>query len=413
MLKSENLKSTIKNAAIFLSLLILFVVGLTIVFLPSNSQVINHAETASHMFASEGTYPRYNSEDVGSQLDNFTDLLMIRTTKRSSINPVFSAMDMGGYARYWHGYMIWLRPMLGIMSMGSIRQVYAVFISLLIGICLYLISKRLDLLVVLSFSAALMFQRLFSVLISMQFANILIVTILATIYVLLMSDEKFKIWSPTTCFFIIGCITNFVDLLTFPLISFGIPLIVVLYRREMLGVESTSILGNIWFSIKSGLSWLIGYILTWGSKWIIASSILRRNVVREALDAILFRTQGVGEGLKYETSRIDAIRLNLDLEFIPANKLFFFAAITVGIIAIIVISIKKRRIDLPYLYLGQLLLLSLLPFAWYLILANHSEIHFWFTYRQQLVTVFAVFMMLSLCIRKIMLEANYTKNSLM
>ena len=39
-----------------------------------------------------------------------------------------------------------------------------------------------------------------------------------------------------------------------------------------------------------------------------------------------------------------------------------------------------------------MLLVASYPYVWFLVLSNHSQIHFWYTYRAQLVALFGVLM---------------------
>jgi len=41
------------------------------------------------------------------------------------------------------------------------------------------------------------------------------------------------------------------------------------------------------------------------------------------------------------------------------------------------------------------LLVGLAPYLWYLVLSNHSYVHWWFTYRLQAITVMCLFFMLT------------------
>ena len=40
---------------------------------------------------------------------------------------------------------------------------------------------------------------------------------------------------------------------------------------------------------------------------------------------------------------------------------------------------------------APILSLAVLPYAWYYVFAGHSQVHFWFTYRLQAITLFTVF----------------------
>lgn len=59
------------------------------------------------------------------------------------------------------------------------------------------------------------------------------------------------------------------------------------------------------------------------------------------------------------------------------------------LIAAVVLMIWKKLKDLKTVgaYL-PILIVALYPYVWYLIMSNHSQIHYWFTYRAQLVALF-------------------------
>ena len=40
--------------------------------------------------------------------------------------------------------------------------------------------------------------------------------------------------------------------------------------------------------------------------------------------------------------------------------------------------------------IAPILLIGLMPFIWYMILKNHSQIHCWFTYRNLSITVYVI-----------------------
>ena len=63
-----------------------------------------------------------------------------------------------------------------------------------------------------------------------------------------------------------------------------------------------------------------------------------------------------------------------------------------------IVNRRKNVIDIL-----PILVISIYPILWYIVLANHSYMHFWFTYRSLGVTVFAVlsFMMYSIDIDKL------------
>ena len=60
------------------------------------------------------------------------------------------------------------------------------------------------------------------------------------------------------------------------------------------------------------------------------------------------------------------------------------------VIALVVTAALRKTID--YKKVSLLIMLSLLPMVWYCGTANHSYIHYWYTFRDLSVTVFAIAM---------------------
>ena len=53
-----------------------------------------------------------------------------------------------------------------------------------------------------------------------------------------------------------------------------------------------------------------------------------------------------------------------------------------------------RRFRLPdWKQAGLYLLVAFAPYIWYLVLSNHSYVHFWFTYRLQAVSITAILLL--------------------
>ncbi|HGB4051199.1 TPA: hypothetical protein ACIVF2_004493, partial [Salmonella enterica subsp. enterica serovar 16:l,v:-] len=90
-------------------------------------------------------------------------------------------------------------------------------------------------------------------------------------------------------FFILGSVINFIDLLTAPVASLSIPLIIIIL---FLYEGKATFISSIKTTILSSISWGLGYGLTWVAKWLIASVILGQNVFLNAIQSMFFRTVG-------------------------------------------------------------------------------------------------------------------------
>ena len=259
--------------------------------------------------------------------------------------------DSYEYARYWHGYLVILRPLLVLTSYKEIRITLLVLMIALVGFMMYLLTKK---------------------------SNIKI-AIISSIYLLLKIDVDKNIGIN---FLVIGSVTAFMDLLTEPLVTLGIPLAVYFLLTEK---KNKMIKENIITFIKLCVCWAIGYGLTWATKWIITSIICTRSMIQNAIIQAKYRTEN--QSISY----VKVLERNLSFlsYFIPFISIAIAGTYT--IIRLIInrnekFNIKKNvQIALPYLFIG------ILPFAWYSVLKQHSMIHSFFTYRILCITIICLF----------------------
>lgn len=377
---------------LFLILITIYVLGMVLAFSLPNKHIEKNVNSSVTIFGAEGLYPILNSSDSkATKLDNFTDRLMINRSIGIDKNPIISAMSMANYARYWHGYQVFLRPLLFLVNYAVIRQLYGFILILLLGINFYLLAKKLDIFIALSLFISLYFARFYTFFLSMQFSNVFFLVLVFNLFIL--TRKKIDINSSTFLlyFFVIGSLTNFFDLLTVPLITLGIPLIIlVYYSLKNSYFEQLSLLKNIIKIVWISLYWGLGYALTWFSKWIIGTLILKQNVLKDAFNNILFRTEG---NEKYPLDRANMFHLNLTTMF---NK-FNISLLALFILFTICIIIIKRKDLSNKINMNSIVIIPIIsfPYIWYGVLANHSQIHYWFTYRSQIIAVFALLAFLS------------------
>lgn len=375
-----------KTTIIFFLLIISYLLTLTIAFSIPDRVLGSNVANSIQLIEKEGEYPSINlGNKTGTKLDNFTDRLMIKKTiKDKNLSLVENLMSLNGYPRYWHGYQIFLRPLLAVMTLGSIRMIYASILFLLIGIVSYFLIKRTDIYLGIAFLLSLAVANVAVFFFSMQFSNILILTLLALLLLLVkpkLFQEKTNIF---LYFFSIGSLANFFDLLTTPLISWGMPIIVLFYiKSKEVNKQDNSLNEKLKMFLSTGFFWSIGYGLTWFSKWVISSIILKQNVVKDAFNQILFRTEG---NEKYPLQRLTMLKNNFTLMY--PKVVILLLAITCFVF--LYLAYKNRTGHLPFQFMLVFLLIAITPYIWYNVLANHSQIHCWFTYRTQIITTFAI-----------------------
>lgn len=346
-----------------------------------------------------------------SQLDNFTDRIMLQMSQRTSSwnavtqyfsksaewpeleanslhNPVFAAFANQGYPRYWHGYTVFLKPLLSFLSLEAIRSLS--FLTLLILLCcaFYVLKTRFNLMIACVYCVAISMINIFIVPLSLVYSPVVYLTILSIIGIrYFCGRNRFLL------FLLVGAFVNYVDFLTFPLLSLCFPLALVVVH-DVKNNESFSRIVNRF--IISGIMWLVGYASTWGVKWVLSSLITGRNVVKDAFVNILIRSDaGSHADADSHFDKIETIRSNYEC-FFKNYPIRLLALIILIVFVLQIFFIRQKKLDcltaLTSMGKGSiLLLLAVAPVVWYFCLANHSTIHMeFYAYKNVSITVFSV-----------------------
>ncbi|MGE7367188.1 hypothetical protein ACQKKE_11260 [Desemzia incerta] len=374
----------------FSGLLLIYIGVLTIAFMIPDSLLMEKWTESVNLIASEEKRWVVMTGLEATKLDTFTDNLMFqRLLNREGINPLSAAMWVDGYTRYWLGILAVLRPLLLFVSYEGIRYFNIFFILGLLCFVFSAVKKHLG----KTFSTAFLFSmgmiHVWIFPLSLQYTTAYAVMMIATLFLFYLYEKKLLDGKRDIIFFfIVGSVTNFFDLLTVPLITFGIPYTLYFCLKNKDKIQSFK--ENILYTIRSGISWLAGYALTWSAKWIIGSIILQENIIKSALNQILFRS-GAEEEVPIVMS--DVYRSLIDLMF-PSYMVKVL--LIVGVVWIIYFLIHHKSWK-NILNLSPVLLIGILPYVWFFALSNHNLHHDYFTYRNQAITtlVFLSFMLLS------------------
>lgn len=399
----------------FVSYIITYV-GITMLFtfliigcylLPNNNIRKNVAESLGQLKREGNGYTPF-FDQPGAMMDTHTDALMLniamnkgmgeeqRTLVRAVENSFYEDETQAGlssleatamsdisnnheYTRYWHGSQVILRPLLMFFNYTEIRYILMFVIFILLGIVIYLMGQQIGLKSIIAFIITICMMYVILIPMSLQYSCIFIVTLMSMIAVLLVYKYKKSHVVPLV-FFIIGAVTTYFDLLTYPLISLGFPITIAVIMENRKG---TKLLNQILFIIKLGILWAIGYSLLFFTKWVIASIILHKDAITLAINQILFRVNG---NETYKVDRIAVLKENFDFFFIPIAK-WILRILAILWIIMFVLTKKKfqeSKVAIP------LLCIAIVPYMWYIMFAGHSSIHSWFTNKIQAMTVFAI-----------------------
>jgi|GEM_PF-1278678 len=365
---------------------------------------------AAALLAQEGKNPRLIPGFTASALDNFTDALMLNIAcyqgegadggpawleaarnnrwEYAGKGPYESAIawlsgqpgaeSAVSYARYWNGYLVPLKVLLLAAGYPAIRTLYLVAELVLLAVLAALMVKRKmarylgALAVAVVFATPVVFTR------SMQYAAVAQVTLGASIAVLALKSDRHL----PELFFCAGIAVNYLDLLTTPLVTLGFPMILAALRFG--GGEDWK--AGARKAVLWGGSWLLGFGGMWAGKWLLGTAVTGRSVLADAAANIAVRTSADEGSAAF--SRWMAPARNLE-----AYGHGIYIAVLAGYAAGGALWMAAVRKKSPRPDRGRVVLLAaagVLPFIWYLLMANHSYIHYWMTCRNLAVTAFAL-----------------------
>lgn len=386
---------------------------------------------------------QYAEGYVEAILDNFTDSLILSKVVYPPEEPVkdavlvpsysFPGQDADGmqlwgtlndnpiedaetdtYSRYWHGYLAVLKPFFTIFTFADFRILNQAVELLLMFAVLLLMQKRGLGRYLSAFVFVLILWNPGTMGVSLQYAPCYYITLITSL-ILLSKKQVFQREGDKSILFLFlfsGILTSYLDFLTYPVATLGIPLVFwILLRTE---IPCKKKYGNMITFIENAASWLWGYAGMWIGKWAIGSALLHENLFADALDSVAIRTS-TQDGTQ-NISRIGVSGYLLRYSIWKKPYLLLFILFIIGNFVVYFAKRKKRTKNFTFLHEDyvvetmkkqpengtgdsairqrretkiMLLLVGMIPFVWYFFTANHSYIHPRLVYRSLGVTVFA------------------------
>ena len=272
------------------------------------------------------------------------------------------------YARYWHGYVAFLRPLLIFLNFNEIRALSTGLLAFLALIALMLLYKRIKFKYCFVIILALLCSEYFIMGFTLQGLMTFVISMISTIIICIRFD---KIKNIGLYFFSIGMVTCYFDLLTHPLITLGIPMIIYLLIKQEKG--KISLKEAIKIIVKNTLLWGMGWIITNLTKWIIVDILYNRNLIYKSIMQFIFRSLGTSE-----ENLAWYMGLSNNWNWAFRHTLMFFTTLIFYVIYTLIRNYKNITINvkqaIPYLMI-------FMPIAWFMVMVNHTWFHFWFTWR--------------------------------
>lgn len=402
------LKDAGKTGMVLLAGGVIGLVLLMLVFSIPVERMLTNARASIEIFEKEGPFPQTVAGYKATTLDNYTDAWMLRNAfydgeesafqksmhiyykgyHSEEINNVCESMiaylngkegaERHSYARYWHGYLILLKPLLYFFDYGDIRGILKLTeMSLLIWLCVLFerkkMSRFLPALAVTLFCIG--FHEIGQ---SMQYSWVFLIASAASLCLLL----RYPVIDRKLVFLVTGMCTSYFDFLTYPLFTLGMPLVVLLLLMEKAEEE-----GAVKEIFRNSVFWGIGYFGFWVEKWVLCNLLTEENIIADAFRSI---SERVGRSVFDEpVGYVETVLENMGILF----KYPYVLAVFGGIL-LMVTGLRKSRLKvLKELTAGYLLIASY-PLIWYAATVNHSYVHADMTYRTLGISIFSVLCMI-------------------
>ena len=237
-------------------------------------------------------------------LDGATDGLMLeKATRQIEGNPLWEAMNMEGYTYYWHGYVVILRVLLLFMDYEQFRFLNCILQLMMMFFVAHFIWEKKGQRYALALLTSYFLMMPMAMFLSLQFSWIFYIA-MALSLLICYRHTWFTEKRIPYIFVIVGMLTSFFDLLTYPLYTWAFPLLLLILLSE----DGQKALNYVKTVVVSGLGWILGYAGMWFGKWALAGWIVHRNVIQEAWDEVLFRS-GSEESLNL-IARLETLRIS-------------------------------------------------------------------------------------------------------
>ncbi len=361
----------------------------------------------------EGLYPEFFGFKL-FQMDNYTDTVMLFEAASADETPPLTAMmtntaynvdnfttlpqDLAvyldarasgtsaegltpfSYARYWHGYLIWLRPLLLVFTYGQIRVVNYLLGGALLALLLWRIAARCGRRAAWWFGISQVLVSCFFVPRQLQFFTCFVLAYAACLWVLARPRRPQALLLGLAA---VGAATAFMDLLVTPILTLGLPMTVWLLqpgdraeaRRGLRGCGTVA---------GGSIVWGAGYGGAWALKWAIAPLVTGADVAGDALHQAQVRTAGdTWHGMTLSWGNI----FRFVGQTLVSRGLVLPLVLALGLGAVLFcLCVRSRAALAAHLPLA---LTALMAPVWFAVLRTHSIQHGWFVWRGLAVTLFA------------------------
>ncbi len=297
-----------------------------------------------------------------------------------SLRAVLDGMDpaqmhLREYSRYWHGYLLYLKPLLLLFSWEKL-VCFELFLQIVLLVVVAALAVRRKVVgVVPAMVAGLLFMKPELMTVSLTMSVCLIITLAAMLFQLRKGEWlKKKGWYPEF-FLCVGILTSYFDFLTYPVVTLGFPLCFYFMATEREGIVSAvkRIVGYCF-------CWGVGYAGMWASKWLIADITLQTGTIKDALWNVIGRTEAIGGRPRMNGG---FYVLSLNLQEYGSSIYNVMAGVLIALVVAMTIWALCTKVPVKAIWetLVPFVIIATIPFAWIIVVQHHSALHARFTFR--------------------------------
>lgn len=363
-----------------------------------NFKIDNYADCISTGIAwhlgEGGNYRAVISADYNSLPDENVNVSFYREMQGEDV-------ETENYSRYWHGSAGVIRLMLLFTDIKIIRYMIAGGgILLNLALVTVLIRKKQVVLGVAYMVAFLLVNGVFA-LTCIEYAFIFLLVPAATI-ILIQCKKMQQRQNAQAAFLAIGMLTAYFDFLTTETLTFTVPFamyyLVVKESKEQQTERKVQRKKDWFFLFKSGICWCAGYVGMFLAKWGLSAVTLGKDIFLDSASHAMERVSGdVSITLNMADEKADLGQRLLGIFQRNAGCLYWGTEnMTIGrVVLITLIAVvaagsfwyMTRNGSYTYDKIWILAVVAFIPVIRFLVVSNHTYIHYFFTYRALLVTV--------------------------
>lgn len=392
------------------------IILLALVYQLPTQKMKENVARSSDLYNYEGVYPQLITGYKTTQLDNVTDTIMLAEAmcpvedsclksvmqvkrrvcsvdgKTGPIEVTNYANDAGypvyetSYPRYWHGYLILLKPLLLFFDVGDIRM-FNFFLQsfLLLWIMIRLVMQHYQKEAIVFGIGILVINPLVTA-VSFQNSTVYYILLASVLYLTAGGRINSNYIENRECsyfFLVIGIVTSYFDFLTYPLAALGIPLLFVIYFSN--GIHWKK---QIKYIFQYGCLFFSGYFGMWICKWGWATVLINQNIFVDALHELgMWMKADRNQMSEYKITIGTAIARNI----VNLVKWPYVILVLGGMCYCLKGIGKIHRKELVNFI--PFILVMLIPFL-HMIISGHVFMHNSFTYREFTVSILALLYMI-------------------